>query len=313
MHHPLGRFPIAHSNDLGKLRDAVDGMTAYEHAVSQSSRQTSSLAGVVNGVQLQGLSLAYVAYSTPVTVFAPATDRRVVVVIPLGPMEVEAAGTRRRMTESFILPSVGSARMLPDPFAGALVGAVSVDLLTDLLTTTFCDRLQFDLELMQPHPLPLNGERALRRSWLTQAQNDERLDSTDMLDALAVGLINVSKYRLHYGGTRHQLPSYVLSAAQYFRLHFAEPINLAQLSHRIGISSRQLQLAFRAHLGVTPKAYLRELRLEHAMNLLASTNPPAIADIAMAVGMPHLGRFAQYFTQRFGIRPSEYGHERRRM
>ena len=311
MHYPLGRFPVTRSSNVGKLRDAVDGMTAYGHTVSpQSSRLASSLCGAVNGVQLQDLSLAYVAYSTPVTVFAPATERLVVVVIPLGPMEVEAAGTRRRMIESFILPTVGSTRMSPDPIAGALVGAVSVDVLTDLLARTFSNRLQFELDLSQPYPLLLSGESALRRNWLSQAQADVRPDSADMLDALTIGLANVNKYRLPHGSTRRQLPSYVLSAAQYIRVHFAEPINLTQLSHRIGISSRQLQLAFRAHLGMTPNEYLRELRLERARNLLTSSKPPAIADIAVAVGIPHLGRFAQYFAQRFGIRPSEYGHER---
>lgn len=312
MRYPLSHFPLAHSGELGKLRDAVDGMTDYGHAVSQSSRRSSSLQGVVNGVRLQDISLAYVAYSTPVSVFAPPTGDLVVVVIPLGPMFVEAAGTRRRMTESFILPTVESITMLPDPTAGALVGAVSIDVLTELLATTFGHRLQFELDLTQAHPVLLTGELAVRRSWLTQAQDRQRPDATDMLDALAVGLIDVSKYGLADDAKEQQLPAYVLSTAQYLRTHFSEHISLTDVSSKIGISSRQLQLAFRVHLGMTPNEYLRALRLDQALKLLTSVNPPSIADIAVAVGIPHLGRFAQYFTQRYGVRPSDYGGQHRR-
>lgn len=305
MHSPLTPFPIVHTSDVSRLRDAVDKMTNYEHGVSRSSLHPPLVRGIVNGLRLDDISLVYVAYSTPVSVLAPPTGGLVVVVIPLGPMGVEVAKNKWQMTKSFILPSPVSTIMTPDPNAGALVGAVAKDTILGLLATAFGDQMLFDIDLSQPHPITLHAELALRRSWLAQTDGEGRPDAIDLLDALTVGLVNTTQY-VRYGDHHKQhLPSYVVSAVQYLKKHYSERINLADVSRRVGISDRQLQCAFRLHVGSTANDYLRKIRLEKAYNLLTSSKPPRVADVAVSVGIPHLGRFAEYFTLRFGVRPSD--------
>lgn len=311
MRHPLSRFPVAHSGDVAKLRDAVDGMTDYGHAVTRSSRQRSSIHGVVNGVQLDNVSLAYVAYSTPVSVFAPPTGNLLVVVVPLGPMYVEVAGTRHKMTQAFMLPSLESTTMIPDPSAGALVGAVSTKFVLESLETTFGSQLLFEIDLSRPRPIALSAENALRRNWLTQAHAEDGPNADDLLDSLTIGLGPATRYWKAENLTAQHLPSYVLAAVQYLRHNYTTHINLTELSRVVGISSRQLQLAFRAHVGTTANEYLRNIRLDKAYTLLESSKASRVADVAVEVGIPHLGRFAQYFTRRFGILPSELSAEPR--
>jgi AraC-like DNA-binding protein len=60
------------------------------------------------------------------------------------------------------------------------------------------------------------------------------------------------------------------------------------------ISVRTLQEEFRRHLGMSPMAYLRTVRLRHAHRDLRSANPThvTVASIAHRWGFSHLGRFA---------------------
>lgn len=304
---PLSRFPLLHSGDLAKLRDAVDGMTNYGHAVTRVSHHSQARYGVVNGVQVNSVSLAYVSYATPAKVFAPPTGDLIVVVIPLGRMHVEVAGTGRMMTKSFILPSAVPTRMTPDPEAGALVGAVPTEIIIEILEASFGTSFALDLDLSSSSPVTVNAEHALRRSWLTQAWQDERPDADHLLESLTVGLGTATRYRRNASSTVQSLPPYLLATVQYLRSHFADSINLSDLSSTMGISARQLQIAFRMHMGLTPNEYLRNVRLDAAHSLLRSSNAKRVADVAVEVGIPHLGRFARYFTRRFGVRPSELG------
>jgi hypothetical protein len=65
---------------------------------------------------------------------------------------------------------------------------------------------------------------------------------------------------------------------------------------------------FRQRMGVTPTQYLRGVRLGRVRaDLLASqpADPTTVAETAHRWGFAHLGRFAQYYRQRYGESPSD--------
>ncbi|MSW81928.1 MAG: helix-turn-helix domain-containing protein [Actinobacteria bacterium] len=82
---------------------------------------------------------------------------------------------------------------------------------------------------------------------------------------------------------------------------------LSELAAAAGVSIRSLQVGFRAHIGMSPTEYLRDLRLQRVRAELQSSLPDqaSIADIAYAWGFNHLGRFAQLYRKRFGELPSQ--------
>ena len=64
--------------------------------------------------------------------------------------------------------------------------------------------------------------------------------------------------------------------------------------------------AFREHLGVTPKAYLRAHRLNGVHRDLVEAGPGAvIADVTNCWGFWHMGQFAADYRQHFQELPSE--------
>jgi AraC-like DNA-binding protein len=75
-----------------------------------------------------------------------------------------------------------------------------------------------------------------------------------------------------------------------------------ELARFLGISQRQLQRIFRARLGCTPQAYLREERLQAAERLLHSAS--SVKEVAYALGFCQQSQFSRDFKERFGRRPS---------
>ncbi len=305
---PLSGFPVVHSANHGALRDAVDGLTGYDHAVIRSTSAPRPGAGLVNGLRLDRISLVFVAYANRVSVLAPPTRDQVLLVIPLGPMHVETAGHRSRMTTPFALSSAIETTMHPDPDAGALVASVQVSAIVEVLRESFGGHRTFELDLSQTRPIPLNASIGLRRTWTEFVWRPDPAGVEDLIDSLLIGLVPYINYLAHERAEWLQPPAYLMAAVRYLRRHHAEPISITSLSDAIGIGSRQLQIAFKAHIGCTAQEYLKGLRLEHAWALLGSASlahtERTIASVGAEVGIPHQGRFAQYFVERFGVLPS---------
>jgi AraC-like DNA-binding protein len=88
------------------------------------------------------------------------------------------------------------------------------------------------------------------------------------------------------------------------------PLTTATLAMQCHISVRTLQDGFRRHLGMSPMAYLRTVRLRHAHRDLRSANPSevSVASIAHRWGFSHLGRFAAAHKAMFGETPLQVLH-----
>ena len=106
---------------------------------------------------------------------------------------------------------------------------------------------------------------------------------------------------------RLKAPSlYVKRAQDYLHARLEEAVSVTDVAAAVGTSPRNLQLAFRECLEMTPLEYLRLLRLNRARFLLQDCPPhETIAQIAGASGFAHLGRFSAQYTRRFGETPSQ--------
>jgi two-component system response regulator YesN len=87
--------------------------------------------------------------------------------------------------------------------------------------------------------------------------------------------------------------------------HYWEPISLASLARRVGMSKYHLSHRFREVLGITFRDYLLKVRLERAKALLASPDV-SITDVAQRVGFGDLPRFDKVFKRHMGCSPSAY-------
>lgn len=114
-------------------------------------------------------------------------------------------------------------------------------------------------------------------------------------------------------GDRHDAhPATLRRAVAFIDEHAHEAITTADIAAAAHVSIRALQLAFRRHLGTSPVAYLRRVRLDHAHQDLVAADPTCQTVIAIAYrwGFHSSSRFAHYYQQAYGVCPSRTLHGR---
>jgi len=102
-------------------------------------------------------------------------------------------------------------------------------------------------------------------------------------------------------------PEYLLRAERYITNHLQNDVTLDDIVKASGTSERNLYKAFKTYRSCTPVGHLKVARLRQArLELESFRNPtPTIAEVAMKVGMPHLGNFAGDYRQFYGELPSQ--------
>jgi AraC-like DNA-binding protein len=88
--------------------------------------------------------------------------------------------------------------------------------------------------------------------------------------------------------------------------HLAETISIPDLCAEIGVAERTLRTYCRQSFGMSPKRYIRVLRMLSARAALcgASRDQTSVTRIASALGFGNLGLFAVEYRALFGESPS---------
>jgi AraC family ethanolamine operon transcriptional activator len=102
----------------------------------------------------------------------------------------------------------------------------------------------------------------------------------------------------------------VARAVTLLRHHVSDPVTMAELSRRAGVSERTLRAAFHDVLGLSPKQYAIAQRLRAAREALCAADPgtTTVTEIATAYGFFELGRFAGRYRDAYGEVPSRTLH-----
>lgn len=131
-----------------------------------------------------------------------------------------------------------------------------------------------------------------------------RLLATTALEAFHQ--VDFSADRLN-GTDASPQPATIRRAIEFIEANAQKPIGVQDVACAARLSVRGTQAAFRRHLGTSPTAYLREVRLAGAHRDLVAADATAgesVADIAVQWGFIHLGHFAASYRARYGVSPS---------
>lgn len=101
----------------------------------------------------------------------------------------------------------------------------------------------------------------------------------------------------------------VLTALARMEATIERPLDIGALSRHAGVTARQLQRLFAQHLGTSPQAHYRSLRLKRARHLLLSTAEPVL-EVALASGFVSASHFTKSYQHAFGRRPSDERRDR---
>ncbi|MEO7912560.1 MAG: AraC family transcriptional regulator [Roseiflexaceae bacterium] len=99
-------------------------------------------------------------------------------------------------------------------------------------------------------------------------------------------------------------PRAVTQLKHYIESHYAEDISLDSLSQLTNLSRYHLLRVFRETVGIPPHTYLRQVRIKHAKDMLASGQP--IADVASATGFTDQSHLTRWFKRLWGFTPGQY-------
>lgn len=99
-------------------------------------------------------------------------------------------------------------------------------------------------------------------------------------------------------------PGAVRLVLEYLDAHFAEEVDLADLSRIAGLSPWHLVRVLTRHTGLPPHAHLLDRRCLSARRLLSGSD--RLADIAAATGFADQSHLTRAFAARFGLTPGAY-------
>ena len=91
---------------------------------------------------------------------------------------------------------------------------------------------------------------------------------------------------------------------EIFNTNYPNKISITSIAKELNYSSSWLSKTFKKHFGLSPKAYLTNLRIEKAKSMLLSTM--SIRQVAEQTGFPDQMYFSRVFTNAEGITPSQY-------
>ena len=101
----------------------------------------------------------------------------------------------------------------------------------------------------------------------------------------------------------------LLSAVEFARSHFQEPIGVNNLVDATPRSRRWLEDAFLESLGCTPRAFIFRLRMREAQRLLVEEPELAQGEVARRCGYSGTRQMNAQFRSEMGITAKDYGRE----
>ena len=97
----------------------------------------------------------------------------------------------------------------------------------------------------------------------------------------------------------------VQAAKQYIQQNYGKAITLSEIAEKLNFSSVYFGNMFKKHTGKTFNAYLTDVRMDQAKQLLKKQEY-SISQIAGMVGYQDIKYFSRTFKNVYGVKPSEY-------
>lgn len=97
----------------------------------------------------------------------------------------------------------------------------------------------------------------------------------------------------------------IRKALKYLQESLGEAIELDRVAREVGLSRPHFYKLFRTQVGLTPNLYLNALRMERAIDMLA-TSEDAVADIGFDLGFSSQASFSRFFISNGVVPPSAY-------
>lgn len=311
---PLAAHPalrVSRRDDL-----AMELSRTYGATLDAADASTPNLFAMANRVEVRGVGLHYCRYDAPVRIgFSSMSGLRQMVCLA-GGGSITRGGKQLRLDSSvtgvippdsdFVADYRGGFQQLVLQFDGdalrrraeAITGAP----LHGEFGTPFMERRSQSSRIRS-----IAIARALGQV-LTLDGAADGISASELADALTTAFLieNSSVFADRIATPPQEAsPAKTRIFEDYIQQHWNQAITIEDIAAACGVSARSVFAQFRRHRGLSPLAYQRNLRLDHAHRMLRSyDNALSVIDVAMACGFASFGHFARRYRDRFGELPS---------
>ncbi|MGV9306507.1 MULTISPECIES: AraC family transcriptional regulator [unclassified Nonomuraea] len=315
----LSNRPIFASTDLDEVRDEV-AKVFCAHRLDLAG-DSAPLSAWFNSVQFGSVRVSYLDYGADVRIEPGDLGTFFLAMLPLAGRSLIRGGDQE-------IVSTPATAALPSPerHLDMRWAAGCPQLLVKFERTAIERSLEQMLgePLDQPVIFDLGVDMAAgwARAWrgmidliVREAEHDDGLAVQPLAvahleNALITSLLTMqpSNYLERLSAPRRPaVPKVVRRAVEFIEGHAHLPLTTDDVARAVAVSSRSLQEGFRAHLGLTPMAHLRQVRLTRVHDELAAGDPArvTVTTVAARWGFLHQGRFAALYRRKFGRSPSE--------
>lgn len=137
-------------------------------------------------------------------------------------------------------------------------------------------------------------------AWISEAVSAELASATS--EAMAHGAIRGADERQRL---QRSSDAVLQEMKRVMEGHLSEPLAVSEVAGTLGLSLKQLRLRCYKGLGLSPSDYYLRLRLDHALDLLRSTEM-TVTEIAIASGFGSLAGFSRTFRKRYQATPRSF-------
>ncbi len=312
---PLDSFPVIRSRDVEEVREAIIG--SYGATRLDLPRHAEGFDVQANQWQSQSVGLSYCGYGAPVELTFPAGDFFRQQICLSGNSGLKIGRVEKQVTseESYVVPPETPIEVAFSQDYEQLVLRIEGDALFSklaaLIGSTPSRKLVFD-RTNGFNGAGINNIRRLLTFFVGELDTASHLLSPTIVEleqALIVSFLcnNPHNYSAFLESCSRPSASWqVRRAEEYIAAHWSQPIAIEDLVRETSSSARSLFRQFRRSRGQSPMAFLKDVRLRHARDMLEQSGlSPSVTETAIACGFGNVGHFATDYFKRFGERPSD--------
>lgn len=101
------------------------------------------------------------------------------------------------------------------------------------------------------------------------------------------------------------VPRRIRHAKSFMDINYSDNVNIAELAVQAQLSEVHFRNEFKKYYGTSPLAYLKQVRIDNAKQLLRS-GYYTVTDVALACGFESISYFSYEFKRMTGVSPTEY-------
>lgn len=160
----------------------------------------------------------------------------------------------------------------------------------------------------------ITGEKAYEREILKQLQLLDQYSANPRSHALSIQVALLSVFDVLLREQAYTVKPHpftvqnerIKTALLYMNQEYQNPLRISRLAASLNISTDYFIRLFKTMMGLTPKQYLQNLRMQEAVSLMYREPDLPVSEIARRAGFDDVNYFSRCFKKMTGLTPTRY-------